>query len=122
MIVEVVGREEPLALVDSFVAGLRAGPATLVIEGEAGIGKTTVWRAGVEPAERRGCRVLVSHPAESETGLAYSGLADLLTGVDSDSWGELPAPQRRALEVALLREAPDGHPPEPRAVFAGFAG
>src|SRR3954464_14433720 len=68
--------------VERFVAGLAAGPGTLVIEGEAGIGKTTVWQLGVDAAARRGHQVLASRPAEAETGLAYTGLADLLSGVD----------------------------------------
>ena len=51
---EIVGRDEPLARLESFVADLPRRPARMVIEGEAGIGKTTVWRAGVDAATSRG--------------------------------------------------------------------
>ena len=54
----------------------RAG--ALVLEGEAGIGKSTLWLAGVDAAHERGLRVLSARPAESEQGLAYAGLGDLL--------------------------------------------
>jgi len=118
----IVGREDALAEVDRFVSGVDDCPATLVIEGDAGIGKTTVWRSGLETAERFGARLLVARPAGSETALAYSGLADLLAGVDSRSWDELPTPQRQALDVALLRDGGDGHVRDPRAIFAGFGG
>ena len=103
-----------------FIQALRGGPGCLVIEGEAGIGKTTLWQTAVDAASERGYRVLVSRPAESETGLAYSGLADLLADVDSVCLDVLPDPQRHALDVALLRLEPTGRPPEPRAIFTAF--
>src|SRR4249920_2239018 len=118
----IVGREDALTQVDRFVSGADDGPATLVIEGDAGIGKTTVWRSGLDAAERFGARLLVARPAGSEMALAYSGLADLLAGVDSRSWDELPTPQRQALDVALLRDGRDGQVRDPRAIFAGFGG
>jgi DNA-binding NarL/FixJ family response regulator len=77
-----------------------------VLEGDAGIGKTTLWRAGLDDAQRRGLRVLASSPSSSETPLSFIALADLL-GEPLDEVGvTLPLPQRRALEVALLREEP----------------
>src|SRR4051794_14777062 len=119
---EVVGRDESLARLDRFVGDLLAGPARLVIEGEAGIGKTTVWRAGVDAAAGRGYRVLVCCPAEAEGQLAYSGLADLLGGVAERAFDGLPESQRQALDAALLRCAPSGRAPEPRAIFTAFGG
>jgi class 3 adenylate cyclase/DNA-binding CsgD family transcriptional regulator len=118
----VVGREETLAELEDFVAALVRGPASLVIEGEPGIGKTTVWQAAVDAAVRRGYRVLVSRPAESEVELAYAGIADLLARVDDSVFDGLPAPQRQALEVALLRSEGTGRPPQPRAVFTALGG
>lgn len=122
MISHIIGREEPLGRLDDFVRVLGEGPSSLVIEGEAGIGKTTVWQAAVDAAAERGFRVLSSRPAETETALAYSGLADLLANVDAAVFGELPEPQRRALEVALLIAEPSGRSPEPRAVYTAFGG
>ena len=40
-----------LASLRDFVSGIPEGACALVLEGEAGIGKTTLWRAGVEAAE-----------------------------------------------------------------------
>lgn len=43
----VCGRRRELGVMAAFLDGLRSGPSGLLLEGEAGIGKTTVWRAGV---------------------------------------------------------------------------
>jgi hypothetical protein len=69
-----------------------AGPVSLVIEGEAGIGKTTAWLAGVEQARERGFLVLSAQPAEAESVQAYASLADLLDEVAAAIWADLPGP------------------------------
>ncbi len=79
-------------------------PAAFVLEGEPGIGKSTLWLAAVAAARRRDLIVLSSRPAESERGLAYVGLGDLFDRVLDGVIGELSPPRRRALEVALLRD------------------
>jgi hypothetical protein len=63
---------------------------------EAGIGKTTLWLAGVEAARERGLRVLAARPVEAEQQLALTGLADLLDGVVEDVRPELTAPPNGA--------------------------
>ncbi|MFL6066934.1 MAG: ATP-binding protein [Gaiellaceae bacterium] len=98
---EIVGREEELVSVHAFIGAAEGGAAAFVLEGEAGIGKSTLWLAGVERARSRGMRVLLSRPAEAERGLAHAGLGDLFEDV-ADVLPALPAPRRRALEVALL--------------------
>src|SRR3954453_18272481 len=118
----IVGRDEPLVVLERFVGGVAAAPATLVIEGEAGIGKTTVWQAGIDMAARRGYRGLACRPVEAEAGLAYAGLADLLAGVEDDCFDVLPGPQRDAIDVALLRSPATGRAAEPRAIFTAFGG
>ena len=75
---EVVGREVELAAIDRFVERAATGLAALVLEGEAGIGKTTIWEAAVDAARSSGFRVLRSRPARSEQGLTLGGLTDLL--------------------------------------------
>ncbi len=117
-----VGRDEPLAQLRQFIAAVAHGPGSLLIEGEAGIGKTTVWQFGVDAAVGRGYRVLSSRPAEAESALAYSGLTDLFRAVDSECFDELPEPQRAALDVAMLRSAPTGSAPDPRAIFTAVGG
>ena len=99
---EIVGREEELGSLATFLEREPSGPVALVLEGEAGIGKSTLWLAAVENARARGFRVLVSRPAETERSLAFAGLGDLLEGALDEVVDELPPPRRRALEAALL--------------------
>jgi AAA ATPase domain len=91
-----------------------------LLEGEAGIGKTTVWRAGATWTAGRSYTVLSCRPAQSETALSFSGLGDLLDPVLDRVLPLLPSPQRRALEVALLMQDPGSSPPEQRAVSVAF--
>jgi DNA-binding CsgD family transcriptional regulator len=109
MSVELVARDDELGLLTAFLDSAPAGTAALVLEGEAGIGKSTLWSAGVALARERGMRVLSSRPTEAEQGLAYAGLGDLLEGELDRVLPSLPPPRRRALEVALLLgESSDG--------------
>jgi predicted ATPase len=64
--------------------------------------------------------VLSCRPAESEARLSFAALGDLLDGLLDRVLPRLPAPQRRALEVALLLEAPVGSPSGQRAVCVAF--
>src|SRR4051812_2980372 len=98
-----VGREAELAAVDERLAAGETSLAAVVIVGEPGIGKTTLWREAVDRARRCGTTVLLTRPGESEAKLAFAGLTDLLRDVGADALERLPAPQRAALEVALLR-------------------
>ncbi len=104
MVSEIVGRETELAALRGFIDDVHEGPAALELEGEAGIGKSTLWLAGVEHARERRVRVLSSRPAEAECGLAHVGLSDLFDGVLDDVLPALAPPRRRALEGALLLE------------------
>ena len=118
MAIDVVGRDEELSALSAFFDrhGAGDGPLALALEGEAGIGKSTLWRAAVEDARGRGLRVLSTRPAESERALAHVGLGDLLDGVLDDTLPALTPPQRRALEVALLVEDAEGGPVDQRAL------
>jgi DNA-binding CsgD family transcriptional regulator len=102
----VVGRRRELGLIDAFLTRATDGAASLAVRGPAGIGKTTVWQAGVELAAERGWRVLVARPAGVEASLSFAGLVDLFAQVDDAALDGLPAPQRRALAAALLRDDP----------------
>jgi DNA-binding CsgD family transcriptional regulator len=114
----VVGRERELAAVTAYLGDMPGG-RTLVIVGDPGIGKTTVWADAVDDARARAATVLVSRPSASEAKLAFAGLADLLVPVGEDRLGALPEPQRAALEVALLR-APARRAPGQRLVATAF--
>ena len=113
----VIGRDEELARARAFLGGLGSGPRALVIEGEAGIGKTAVWLQALDEAAARGCRVLRCAGEEAEARLSFVGLNDLIGDAIDAFLPALPAPQREALEVALLRRASgQGREPEPKAV------
>ena len=113
---EILGRHEELISLRAFVDGAVGGPAALVLEGEAGIGKSTLWLAAVEHARASGSRVLVARPTEAERGLGHVGLGDLFDGVVDDVLPLLSAPRRRALEVALLRREASGDPVDRRTL------
>jgi DNA-binding CsgD family transcriptional regulator len=118
--VEIVGRDEELQAISVFLDLGLAGGRALILEGEAGIGKTVLWRAGTEIASRRGYRVLSCSPVESESRLTFTALRDLVSDVFDEVAGELPHPQHRALAVVLLREDPGERPAEPAAVAVAF--
>src|SRR6266571_5691182 len=116
---DVVGRERELRA----VAGLldtRAPPIAVLFEGEPGSGKTTLLEASLAYARRRGFRVLGASPSGQETQFSYSVLGDLLADAVGEALPELPGPQQRALQVALLLEEPEGAPVERRAVAVAF--
>jgi DNA-binding CsgD family transcriptional regulator len=118
----IIGRAAELEDVDGFLRAVTGGPAALVLEGEPGIGKSAVWLEGVAAASGRGYACLVCRPIEAETQLAYAALADLLDGVPGERLAALPPPQRRALEVALLRREPEGEASLQRAIAVGMLG
>ena len=114
-----VGREVEIAAIEASLAAEGSDPAGLLIEGEPGIGKTTVWREYVRLAQARGFCVLATSSTESEVKLSFAGLSDLLSSVPADLVASLPPPQRAALDVALLRiDAP--RPPERRLLGTAF--
>jgi hypothetical protein len=116
----VVGRDGELKTLAAFVAAEE--PRALLLEGEAGVGKTTLWYEGLRAAAAAGHHVLTCAPALTESQLSFAGIADLLDGLLDDALPGLSVPQRHALEVALLREEADGPPPDERAIAAAFLG
>lgn len=116
------GRDRELAAVEQFVTGAGDGFAVLLVEGDAGIGKTAVWQAAVASARERDYRVLAAQPAEAETDLSLAGLVDLLDGVLDEVADELPMPQRTALATAFLREEPPDGGPDARTVSLSLLG
>jgi AAA ATPase domain len=116
----IVGREAPLSEVDAFLRAASRGFAVLVLEGEAGIGKTTVWREARRRAQESGASVLSCRPSAAEAKLSFAAVGDLLARVDDEAFAVLPEPQREALDVALMRRKPTTARPPARAIAAGF--
>ena len=119
---EIVGRDDELALVSAFLERAGEGVTALELEGAAGIGKSTLWLAGVDAARTQDLRVLVSRPAEAERTLAFAGLGDLFEGLLDDVLSAATPPQRRALEIALLLRDAQGEAVDPRALGLAVRG
>jgi predicted ATPase len=94
-----VGRETECAAIDEVIERARGGTAgTLVLSGEAGVGKTALLEYAVASAE--GMTVVRALGVETEAEIEFSallGLARPLLGFLS----ELPQPQAEALRGAL---------------------
>jgi ATP/maltotriose-dependent transcriptional regulator MalT len=120
MATQVVSRRVESAAVDGLLSSALSGPAALVMEGESGIGKTTIWLSALERAEESGFLVLSTRAAPTESVLAYSSLASLMDGVGEAAFDDLPPPQRLAVDRVLLRVTSDGPVIDQRAVAAGF--
>jgi len=103
----VLGRTAELEQLTAMLDAVVAGPRAVVVEGPAGIGKTTMWQAALQAARARSFTVLAARATQTEATLPFAGLIDLLEGVPEAGLAALPAPQRRALEVALLRREPE---------------
>jgi DNA-binding CsgD family transcriptional regulator len=118
-VMAIVGRELELASIREPPVGEKAVRG-LVLVGEPGIGKTTLWEEGVASARGRGVRVLTAQPSESEARLPFAGLIDLCHRIGSEELRAVPPPQRRALEAALLRVDPVDGEAHPGAIEYGF--
>jgi DNA-binding CsgD family transcriptional regulator len=104
-----------------FLAAGQSTPQGLVLDGDAGIGKTTLFDATVMEAREQGFAVFSCRPAHAEAAFSFAALADLLSPVLPEGLGRLPVPQRRALAAALLLEEVEGSAPDERAIaFAVF--
>jgi DNA-binding CsgD family transcriptional regulator len=103
MCADLVGRDADLRAIMRLLDSPAEQPQAVVLEGEPGIGKTTLWLAAIERARQRGFRVLSCRPSAVEAQLSYVSLADLLADVDDHVLESLPRPQRRAVDFVLLR-------------------
>ena len=96
-----VGRRSECDRIDCVLADARSGASgTLVLRGEAGIGKSALLGYGRDRAT--GFTQLAVHGVESEAALAYAGLTELLRPVQ-DELDALPPAQNEALLSALAQ-------------------
>jgi hypothetical protein len=102
------GRGTESALLDGVILALRQGESrTLLLLGEAGIGKTALLEYLIQAAS--GMRVLRAVGVESDIELAYAALHQLCAPI-LDRVERLPGPMREALEIVFglsERPAPD---------------
>jgi hypothetical protein len=99
------GRSRECALLDDLVSAIRRGDSrSLVLRGEAGIGKTALLEHLLDSASD--VTVLRATGVESEMELAFASLQQLCARL-LDRLEALPVPQRDALQVAFgLRGGP----------------
>jgi DNA-binding CsgD family transcriptional regulator len=103
---ELLGRAAERTTLEHVLERASNQPAGLLLDGEAGIGKTMLWREGIALARERGFSVLACEPTATETPLAFAGLGDLLDELPLEILRRLPPPQRNALEISLLLVEP----------------
>ena len=102
------GRADECMVLDDLVEAVRRGESqSLVLRGEAGIGKTALLDYLVESASE--LTVVRAAGVESEMELAFASLHQLC-GPMLDRLPKLPAPQRQALETVFGLS--DGAPPD----------
>lgn len=111
-----VGRSDELGAVGQLLADPRRRALGLLIAGEPGIGKTSLWSAAAWAARTASYRVLKSRPSRAEAKLSFAALGDLLGDALDFVLSRIPKPQREALEIALLLRAPNGGAAGPRVV------
>jgi DNA-binding CsgD family transcriptional regulator len=93
------GREAECAALDVLLDAARRGESrTVILRGEAGVGKTALLDYAIGSAQD--FRVLRSVGVESEMELAFASLHQLCAPI-LDRRDTLPGPQREALEVAF---------------------
>ena len=101
---QLAGRDAERARIDALLADALAGRSgALVIQGEAGVGKTALLRYAIERA--RGLTVLRAQGVESESQLPFAALSDLVRPV-VHRIEAIPAPQAAAVQGALALGPP----------------
>ena len=109
------GRASECALLDELVAAIRRGESrSLVLRGEAGIGKTALLEYLIASASD--LTVVRAVGVESDMELGFASLHQLCAPL-LDRLPELPDPQRRAVEIVFGLSAG----PAPDRFFVGLA-
>jgi DNA-binding CsgD family transcriptional regulator len=100
---ELIGRATERLAVLAALAVDGAGPAAVILTGEAGIGKTAIWESIVADRRSAGEHVMVSRATVAEARLPWVGLTDLLRSVPLTVQARLPGVQRQALQAVSLQ-------------------
>jgi DNA-binding CsgD family transcriptional regulator len=97
---DLVGRDAELRAVSAFLDEGAAGGATLLLQGEPGVGKTALLDAAAGAAQTAGTLVLRCAGAEFESDIGFSALHQLLLPLQT-AISQLGAAHRDALAAAL---------------------
>lgn len=112
---KLAGRDREAGEIAAAFESSAAASSMLTITAPAGSGKSALLRHAADAIDGHGVRVLRCRPTESERGLDYSALGDLLEPIDD--LGLLGPADREVLDAVLLR-APVEHGVTARAVGA----
>jgi DNA-binding CsgD family transcriptional regulator len=105
----IVGRDAHLARLAAVIDAAATRGQVLAVLGDAGMGKSTLLEWAADKARSAGLRVLWATGRESEAGLGFSGLHQLLLPVLAAA-ADLPPRQAQALLGALGLAAHDAAP------------
>lgn len=117
---EVVPRVGVQRAIGDFLEGAQTQSSALLIRGEAGIGKTTLWLDALARARAAGFRALTARAGQLETVLAYMTVGDLLSEVEPPLLAAIPDPQQQALNRVLMRGDDQGPETNQRMVATAF--
>lgn len=114
------GRDAELAATDALLEGAERGAGgAVLVEGEAGIGKTALLAEARRRAGELGMDVLGATGIESEARLPFAALIELAAPL-RDRLDGLDSPSAAALRTALEPAPPPGAPGDRLGVFAGI--
>jgi tetratricopeptide (TPR) repeat protein len=107
---ELIGRDEDLVALDAALEQARGGePVTVLVAGEAGIGKTRLVEEFGERAFAAGARLLTGACVDlGDAAMPYGALMDALRGVPAEAFDALSDAARHALAALVPEAAPDG--------------
>lgn len=104
----ILGRRTELAVLESAVEAAAAGQGrTVVLKGEAGIGKTTLLRSCLRDARRLVPIVAVAECLEVERTLPFAPFAQLLTALEATSDSAHEAGTQARATLALMESTAD---------------
>ena len=105
---DLVGRDQELELIASFLKRAATDGATLLFTGEPGVGKTALLNVAAEAALAAGLEVVRTAGSEFGTEASFSGLAQLLQPLSADL-PSLSSLHRRSL-AAITDDAGEPQP------------
>jgi DNA-binding CsgD family transcriptional regulator len=113
---EIVGRDVERRYLAAFLEDPVPAVAGLLLDGDAGIGKTALWEWATQHARGQSGVLLVARAGAVEARLPWVGLTDLLRGIPRSVLEGVPIPQFAALRVIMLEAANDDESLDDRTV------
>lgn len=118
---DMIGRDNELAALTAIAAGIKEQGRALVVEGEAGIGKTTLLAAVCQWARDNGFTVLSCAGVQCQTNVGYAAVHELIHPILNHAEA-LPAHQKSALFTALGLAEHESGMPDPLQIGVAILG